>query len=119
MFISMYIFRVPRQHTSRFIEITNKLKPAICSYDCTPYLFEEDALTGKQGSLGLLNLFDPQDDEVVFLGKIEYKSKDHFHEAIEQMKQDDKITQLYEQLREVVDFTSVVTSTFQDAESET
>ncbi|MCP3029080.1 DUF1428 family protein [Halobacillus sp. A5] len=118
MFVSLYIFRVHRQSVPRFIELIDQLKPLIQSYEGKAYLFEEDVLTGKQGSMGLLNLFDLRDEEVVFLGKIEFHSKEHFHEAMEQMKQDNLIKQTYDQLREVVDFTSLITSTFHDAESE-
>ncbi|GGF24872.1 hypothetical protein GCM10010954_24750 [Halobacillus andaensis] len=118
IFVSLYIFRVHKDHVPRFVKLIEEVKPLILSYEARPFLFEEDVLTGKQGSMGLLNLFELKDDEVVYLGKIEFDSKAHYEETMKKIQQNEGMNHFYEQLRKVVDFPSLITSTFQDAEAE-
>ncbi|MCP3030168.1 DUF1428 family protein [Halobacillus sp. A1] len=118
IFVSLYIVRVHKDDLHRFTKIAQKAKPLIRSYGGEPFLYQEDALTGRHGSMGLLNLFELQDGEVVFLGKVIFPSKEDYTQGMEGIKQDDLLKHLYEQLAEFIDFTSLITSTFYDAESE-
>ncbi|MFG6149828.1 DUF1428 family protein [Halobacillus sp. B23F22_1] len=118
IFVSLYIFRVHKNQVPRFVKLIEEVKLLFVSYDARPFLFEEDVLTGKQGSMGLLNLFDLKDDEVVYLGKIEFDSKAHYEETMKKLEQNEFKNRYYERFREVVDFSSLITSTFQDAEAE-
>lgn len=100
------------------MNLAEKFKPIVTSYNGEPYLYEEDALTGKHGAMGLLNLFELNDEEVLYLGQVEFQSKDEYEQAIHSMYNDEIIKELYEQICEVVDVTSMITSTFQDIKSE-
>ncbi|UOQ95753.1 DUF1428 family protein [Halobacillus shinanisalinarum] len=108
----MYIFRVKEDKADLFKQLSKKAKEIIRSYSGKATLYQGETLTGKQGSMGLLDLFELKDEEIVFFGKIEYPSKKMHTKSVEQMKKDDLITHLYEQIIEVVDMSHLVTSTF-------
>ncbi|MFC7322834.1 MULTISPECIES: DUF1428 domain-containing protein [Halobacillus] len=76
----------------------------------TVYLPNE--LTGEQGSMGILNLFELEEDEDLILGQSVYKDEDHYYEVMKKTGSNDMIHYLNDHIKDIVEMNKVITSKF-------
>ncbi|WP_246364081.1 DUF1428 domain-containing protein [Halobacillus locisalis] len=69
-------------------------------------------LTGRQGSMGILNLIEMDEDEELILGQSKFKDEQHYHEVMASIGFNDIIHYLDGHIKDIVEMNRVVTSSF-------
>lgn len=113
MYTVICFFRVKKSDINTFLKMTNKSGELLESHgmlDHQMYLSQE--LTGRHGSMGLLNLIELEEDEELLMGQSIFESVDHYYQIMKDVGSDDIIQYLKDHIKDSVDMTRVVTSTF-------
>lgn len=75
-------------------------------------VYYSNELTGRQGSMGFLNLIEMEEDEEILLGQSIFENEDHYYEIMKNVGSDDIIQYLDEYIKDIVEMNRVVTSSF-------
>ncbi|MCP3030167.1 DUF1428 family protein [Halobacillus sp. A1] len=113
IFTIICFFRVKKDRAQRFVKMANKTGDILLSHgtlEHTVYLPNE--LTGEQGSMGILNLFELEEDEDLILGQSVYKDEDHYYEVMKKTGSNDMIHYLNDHIKDIVEMNKVITSKF-------
>ncbi|WLR47873.1 DUF1428 family protein [Halobacillus litoralis] len=113
MFTVICLFRVKQKDLDEFIELTRKSGNLLKSHGALDHnIYFSNKLTGSQGSMGLLNVVDVEEDEELMLGQSIFKSEEHYHEIMKTAGFDDIIQYLDDHIKDVVESTRIITSSF-------
>ncbi|WP_181350957.1 DUF1428 family protein [Thalassobacillus sp. CUG 92003] len=113
MFTVVCFFRVNKNHLEEFLDVTTKSGNILIAHGALDHrIFRPEELTGKQGSMGLLNFIEVSEEEELMFGQTIFRDEAHYHEVMAHVSSDDLIHYLKQYLKEIVEMDRVVTSTF-------
>ncbi|UOQ43858.1 DUF1428 family protein [Halobacillus salinarum] len=113
MYTVICIFRVKKKDLSLFIKIAEKSGDILQSHGALDHhIFFAEELTGRQGSMGLLNFIEVEEGEELLLGQSFFKNEQHYHEVLKDTGSDDMIHYLDAYIKDIVEMNRVVTSIF-------
>ncbi|WP_181350956.1 DUF1428 family protein [Thalassobacillus sp. CUG 92003] len=116
MFTVLYIVRVKEERLHEFLSLASKLGDIVASYGASETnICKGGLLTGRHGSLGLLNLMDVPDDERIYMAQVSFANEEEYKRVLEAIKTHDIAMHLYQQIKQVIDMNEVVSSTFTSA----
>ncbi|MGY0692561.1 DUF1428 family protein [Virgibacillus sp. FSP13] len=113
MYTVIKIYRVNKIHKQQFLDINERASEiylANGALEDTTYL--ADNLNGQQGYMGLLDIINVADDELVFFGQSVYRNKSHFEDVRNHVNDEKELDQLYDELTKIVDFSRIVNASF-------
>ncbi|MBN9655753.1 DUF1428 family protein [Halobacillus sp. GSS1] len=113
MFTVICLFRVKLKDLDEFVELSRKSGDLLKSHGALDHnIYFSNKLTGSQGSMGFLNVVDVEEDEELVLGQSIFHSEDHYHEIMRKAGFDDIIQYLDDHIKDVVETTRIITSSF-------
>ncbi len=113
MYTVIKIYRVNKINKQQFLDINERASEiylANGALEDTTYL--ADNLNGQQGYMGLLDIINVADDELVFFGQSVYRNKSHFEDVRNHVNDEKELDQLYDELTKIVDFSRIVNASF-------
>lgn len=117
MYRLLYIFRVPKQHVQQFLRINQE---AAAIYRCHGALESEVMRAAdigpKYGCLGIGDTMQASDNQVVFIGIDGFRDQAHCREVMPKVDADSRINELFAQIQQVVDLSTVVRGEFESVE---
>lgn len=118
MYTVICFFRVKNTNVDNFINMTEKSGDILKSHGTLDHhIFFANELTGRQGSMGILNLIEVEEDEEILMGQSFFKDEDHYYEVMKSVGRDDIIHYLDDHMKDIVEMNRVVTSTFKSRAS--
>ncbi|MFZ0368500.1 MAG: DUF1428 domain-containing protein [Halobacillus sp.] len=113
MYTVLCFFRVKKKNVEKFVKMTRKSGDILESHGTiSHHVYFSNMLTGRQGSMGVLNLMEVDEDEELLMAQSVFNSEDHYYEVMKSVKSNDMIHYLDEYLKDLVEMTRVVTSSF-------
>ncbi|MCA0984144.1 DUF1428 family protein [Halobacillus yeomjeoni] len=113
MYTVVCFFRVRKSDKNLFLRMTKKTGELLKSHGTLEHhIYQAHELTGRQGSMGMLNLIDIEEDEELLMGQTIFKSRDHYEDVMSEIGSDDIIQYLHDHIKDTVDMTRVITSSF-------
>ena len=117
MFISIYVYRVPRENVDVFLRVQRDAAEIYrrCGAidDVT---FAPVNLEAKYGCAGFTGVFDIRDGEEVFVGLSSFHDRAHHDTVMVQVNRDEQISELYEEVASLLDVGRVVRGEFERVE---
>jgi len=114
VFISIYIYRVPRENVDVFLRVQREAAEIYrrCGaiHDET---FAPVNLEAKYGCAGFTGAFDIRDGEEVFIGLSSFHDRPHHDTVMAQVDRDERINELYEEVANLLDVGRVVRGEFE------
>ncbi|WP_174615937.1 DUF1428 family protein [Virgibacillus ihumii] len=113
MYTVIYLYRVKQEKLQHFIEINEKASEIYLSSGALEDMtYLADNLDGSNNCKGLLGVVDVADDESVVFGQSVFRNKSHYNEVMEQVDSDPEINRLFDEMKNTIDLSKVITSTF-------
>ncbi|MFQ3543979.1 DUF1428 family protein [Halobacillus rhizosphaerae] len=113
MYTIICFFRVKEKDVQTFLKLTTKSGDLLKSHGAIDHhIYFSKELTGRQGSMGILNLIEVEEDEKLLLGQSMFKDEEHYYEVMKKTGSDDIIHYLNSHIKDIVEMTRVVTSSF-------
>ncbi|MCA1022310.1 DUF1428 family protein [Halobacillus litoralis] len=113
MFTVICFFRVEQSNIEKFLKITKKSGDILVNHGTLEHhIYFARELTGRQGSMGLLNLVEMEENEELLLGQSVFESEEHYHSVMKDVGFDDMIHYLDDNIKDIVEMNRVVTSSF-------
>ncbi|MGP4060786.1 DUF1428 family protein [Halobacillus sp. H74] len=113
MYTIICIFRVNQRNLEEFIKVTSKSGEVLMSHGAVDHnILYSKELTGKQGSMGILNLVEMEEDEELLLGQSVFNDEAHYYKVMKSVGSDDIIHYLDGNIKELVEMNRVITSRF-------
>lgn len=95
------------------MKITKKSGEILTSHGALEHhIYYSHKLTGRQGSMGILNLVEVDEDEELLLGQSKFNSQNHYYEVMKSVGSDDITQYLGEHIKDIVEMNRVITSSF-------
>ena len=117
MFISIYIYRVPRENVDVFLRVQRDAAEIYrrCGAidDVT---FAPVNLEAKYGCAGFTGALDIREEEEVFIGLSSFHDRKHHDTVMAQVDRDERISELYEEIAGLMDVGRVVRGEFERME---
>ncbi|WP_082235078.1 DUF1428 family protein [Halobacillus massiliensis] len=116
MYTIICFFRVKEKNIEEFLKTAKKTGNILMSHGALDHkVYSSSELTGQQGSMGLLNLFELDDDEDLIMGQSIFNSEDHYYEVMKNTGNDDIIQYLNNHLENLVEMEKTISSKFHSA----
>ncbi|GAA0598134.1 hypothetical protein GCM10009001_12830 [Virgibacillus siamensis] len=113
MYTVIYLYRVKQEKIQKFIDINEKASEIYLSSGALEDMtYLADDLDGNHGCMGLFDVIDVADDESVIFGQSVFRNRSHYDEVMEQIDNDSEVKQLFDEMRDTIDMSRVITSTF-------
>ncbi|ARI78388.1 DUF1428 family protein [Halobacillus mangrovi] len=113
MYTVICFFRVKKTDVEEFVKLTRHSGELLKSHGTLEHhMFYANELTGRQGSMGILNLIEMDEDEELLLGQSIFESKEDYYKVMEQIGCNDIIQYLNQHIKDIVEMSRVVTSSF-------
>ncbi|TGB03910.1 DUF1428 family protein [Halobacillus salinus] len=113
MFTVVCFFRVKDNKLDSFLKMARQSGEILESHGTLHHhMFFSHETTGRQGSMGMLNLIELDDNEELLMGQTIFKSEEHYHEVMASIGFNDIIHYLNDHIKDIVEMNKVVTSTF-------
>ncbi|MCA0971942.1 DUF1428 family protein [Halobacillus litoralis] len=120
MFTVICFFRVKDSQLDSFLKMARQSGEILESHGTLQHhMFFSHEATGRQGSMGMLNLIEVEEDEELLLGQTLFKDEQHYHEVMASIGFNDIIHYLSNHIKDIVEMNKVVTSTFNTEKPET
>ena len=117
MFISTYIYRVPRENVDVFLRVQQEAAAIYRHHgaidDAT---FAPVNLEAKYGCAGFTDAFDTREGEEVFIGLSSFHNRLHHDTVMAQVDRDERIGELYEKVASLLDVDRVIRGEFERVE---
>lgn len=114
MYVSVYIYRVPRENVAGFLHVQ---KEAAAIYQRYGALVDETyglvPLEAKYGCSTFPQALDVGKGEEVFFGLSRFRDRAHHDEVMAQVDRDERINELYDEVTKLVDVARVVRGEFE------
>jgi len=114
MYISLYIYRIPRGNKAAFLRIEKEVSTIYENYGAlaveTYTLVSPEV---KYGCATFLQVLDVGEDEEVLLGVSRFRDRDHHDEVMTQVDRDDRINELFREAIGLFDISRVVRGEFE------
>ena len=118
MYVSIYIYRVPRENAAAFLDVQ---KEAAAIYKRHGALVDETyalaSLEAKYGCAAFAQALDVEKGEEVFFGLSRFRDRAHHDEVMTQVDGDERINELYDEVTKLLDVGRVVRGEFESAVS--
>ncbi|MFG6149829.1 DUF1428 domain-containing protein [Halobacillus sp. B23F22_1] len=75
-------------------------------------IYYSSELTGNQGTMGILNLFELEEDEELMLGQSVFKDETHYYEVMKKTGSNDMIAYLNQHIKDIIEMDKVISSKF-------
>ena len=116
MFISIYIYRVPKENVDAFLRIQQEAAEIYQRYGALDdETFAPIDLKGKYGCVPFFEAFDVEEGEEVFIGISRFRDRAHHDQVMLQVDSDERINHLYSQVSKLLDINRVVRGEFERA----
>ncbi|ELK48921.1 DUF1428 family protein [Halobacillus sp. ACCC02827] len=113
MYTVLCIFRVKKEKLDDFLKTAKKSGEMLQSHGSLEHtIYFSKELTGRQGSMGILNLIELEEDEELLLGQSIFESEESYHEVMKSIGFNDIIHYLNGHIKDIVEMNRVVTSSF-------
>jgi hypothetical protein len=113
MYTVICLFRVKKSDVEEFVKMSRQTGELLKSHGTLEHhILYANQLTGRQGSMGILNLIEMEEEEELLLGQSIFKNEDHYYEVMKQIGCDDIIQYLNQHIKNIVEMSRVVTSSF-------
>ncbi|MBA2176429.1 DUF1428 family protein [Halobacillus locisalis] len=113
MYTVICFFRVKRNKLDAFMKMSRQSGEMLESHGTLEHdMYFSHELTGRQGSMGILNLIEMDEDEELILGQSKFKDEQHYHEVMASIGFNDIIHYLDGHIKDIVEMNRVVTSSF-------
>ncbi|WP_431800590.1 DUF1428 family protein [Halobacillus andaensis] len=106
-------FRVKKDQITPFLKMAKKTGDILVSHgtlDHSIYLSYE--LTGNQGTMGILNLFELEEDEELVLGQTVFNDEDHYYEVMKKTGSNDMLSYLNQYIKGIIEIDKIISSKF-------
>ena len=114
MFISIYLYRVPRENVEVFLRVQRDAAEIYRRYGAIDDVtFAPANLEAKYGCDGFTGALDIREGEEVFIGMSSFHDRLHHDTVMEQVDQDERIRELYEEVACLLDVGRVVRGEFE------
>jgi len=117
MYCACYLYRVPVKNIERFLRITSEAGEIYRRYGAigSTMIRITDA-AAKYGCLGLVDLYQSNADEAVFMGMDSFANLTAFKTLSEKIDADPRIGELFEEVQTVIEFGKIVRWEADDSE---
>lgn len=93
--------------------MANKTGDLLISHGALKHnIYYANELTGYQGTMGLLNLFEVEEDEEVMLGQSIFKDQDHYHLVMKNTGSNDMVHYLNHHIKDIIEIDKIISSKF-------
>ena len=117
MFISIYIYRVPRENVDVFLRVQRDAAGIYRRYGAIDdETFAPVNLEAKYGCAGFTGALDISEGEKVFIGMSSFHDRLHYDTVMAQVDRDERISELYEEVASLLDVGRVVRGEFKRVE---
>ena len=114
MYISIYIYRVPRSNVDDFLRVQREAAEIYLRHgaldDAT---YSAANLEAKYGCASFGDAFDVGEDEVILFGISRFRDRAHHDEVMAEVDSDDKINGLYDKVTTLLDVGRIVRGEFE------
>ncbi|WP_173917310.1 DUF1428 family protein [Halobacillus sp. Marseille-Q1614] len=116
MYTIICFFRVKEENLDLFLKTAKKTGNLLMSHGAIDHkLYCSSELTGQQGSMGLLNLFELDEGEELIMGQSVFNSEEHYYEVMKDTGNDDIIQYLSSYMEDLVEMEKTISSKFHSA----
>ncbi|RWZ58143.1 DUF1428 family protein [Halobacillus fulvus] len=113
MYTVLCLFRVKKKHLDAFLKMSRQSGEILKGQGTLEHhMYYPHELTGRSGSMGILNLIELEEDEELILGQSVFRNEDHYHEVMKTIGYNDILQYLNVHIKDIVEMNRVVTSTF-------
>ncbi|WP_226584907.1 DUF1428 family protein [Halobacillus litoralis] len=113
MYTIICVFRVKADKLDKFLKMTRKTGEILKSHGALEHtIYFSKELTGRQGSMGFLNLIEVEEGEELLLGQSVFENEKQYYEVMASVGCDDIIQYLDGNIRDIVEMNKVISSSF-------
>jgi uncharacterized protein YbaA (DUF1428 family) len=117
MFISIYIYRVPRENVGVFLRVQRDASEIYRRHGAIDDVtFAPVNLEAKYGCAGFTDALDIREEEEVLIGLSSFHDRPHHDTVMAQVDRDERISELYEAVASLLDVGRVVRGEFERVE---
>ncbi|HLZ55516.1 MAG TPA: DUF1428 family protein [Ktedonosporobacter sp.] len=113
MYMSIYFYRVPRQHVESFLRIQREAAELYRQLGALDDMtLQGHELAAKYGCLAFDKAIELGEDEVAFVGISIFRDQQHHEEVMRLADVHERMNQLYQEVASLVDIGSIIRGEF-------
>ncbi len=114
MLVQLYIYRVPKENVSTFLQIQREAANLYKKYGALDdETFEPSNLESKYGCVAFPDALSVQDNELIFFSVTRFHNKSHEDQVMAKVNSDEKINELYDRVTRLIEINRVVRGEFE------
>jgi uncharacterized protein YbaA (DUF1428 family) len=114
LLVQLYIYRVPKENASAFLQIQKEAASLYKKYGALDdETFKPSNLEPKYGCIAFPDALNLKDDERIFFSVTRFHNKSHEDQVMAKVNSDERINDLYDRVTHLIEVNRVVRGEFE------